>query len=321
MTDIEDLLIKYEKNVPLDWEEKNYLCAFLISLTPKDESFLKKYDSILKDYIFEMTYFNYHQFASIEIITDLELTNEIIESGFDVKNSMEKVCDVSILEEYLSKFDKLLSKNHANTYNKEIYQQYKIEREILNKKVHENLFEQKVKSLKLKFLYLYISAIDLYNHYKIKNNLDNILVELNGISIEFEESTFAHIINGHVFNNHTANTEYQPNKSLFEIQGNVLAVIDSLIEIFNSINKLNILPDFSSTTKMLNIYVRKKNNQIFAIHINQAKRTIKGTRLSETYQRVASYYPVELESKLNDLELNFEITRIDEETEIFLKKK
>lgn len=318
---LQALLNKFEKGIPLNWDEKNVLCAFLVNMTPKNDELLQQYDSILKDYIFEMTYFNFHKPASIEDISDSESRKKLLECNFDVAQYMEKVCDNSILDEYVNMFDQFICPNHANKCNREAFKQFKIEYNLLNSRYEDEVLETKLFSLKLKFIYLLISTIEFYNHYKLINNLNEITVDLNSISVEFDESSFLHIINGHVFNNHRVDTDYQPNKSLFKIGGNLSIMIDSLIKIVNKLNEQNLFYDFTIQTKKLNIYLKFTNNQVFALHINSAKRPIIGTGQSELYQKIGSYYPVENHDKLMDLNANFELIKIDNDIEMYRKKE
>ena len=216
----------------------------------------------------------------------------------------------------ITNFETEFKENHSKEYNREIRKQFLIEKRLIEQDQTDNkILNEKIEQLKFKFIYLGIGAKEYFKSYQIINGLEKIIFKLNDVEIEFDETSFVHIINGHIFNNEYIKLEYQPDKSLFDIKGNVYQVIDWLRDTLENINVSNKYNSFDINAKQLNIFLLYKGTN-YAIHINQAKRPIKGTGNSEIYQRLGSSYPVELVEKLNELKLKTKL-KINEDIELY----
>jgi hypothetical protein len=257
-----------------------------------------------QDFIFRNLYISYFQ--------DLE-GKYGIEKFTGLVSMEEKREDVIRLNEYYKDWEKVVSSNRhsenlLNLVINEISKDLKYIRKLHEKgQINDDDYEYKRKSIVLHSKYLYLTAKAFFDEYQS----DSVVCLLHGKKIEINEHSLVHILNRHMAG---AAKQFDTGKSFhldrrikwFELPTEVKEIIERL--------------GTNDETKEFKLeYIPfKLNGVIYGIWTKPHVKHVQGKRIS--YQRLETFYPIESEKDLTDIQNNYNEVIIDDTLIAYMKK-
>lgn len=257
-----------------------------------------------RDFIFRNLYITYFQ--------DLE-GQYGIEKFTGLVSMEEKREDVIRLNEYYKEWDKIVSSNRhsenlLNLVINEISKDLKYIRRLHEKgEVNDDDYEYKRKSIVLHSKYLYLTARAFFDEYQS----NSVVCPLHGKEIEINEHSLVHILNRHMAG---AAKQFDTGKSFhldrrikwFELPTEIKEIIERLGAIDETKElKLEYIPF-------------KLNGVIYGIWTKPHVKHVRGKTIR--YQRLETFYPIENEKDLTDIQNNYKEVVIDGTLIAYVKK-
>ncbi len=304
----EDLKTKAEKNEKLTEHEKDFFCSG-IRLSVLDDGSMNDYECC-DNFNFKNLYLIY--FKDLLGLSNYEKVKEL-----SVYNVGQKEIKKDI--NYLAKIEKewLIQINKTN-HSEELLQQISIESRNELKSARNNKgyllfnrqkinYKRQIRSLVLQSKYVYLTALQIYEVF----SPHDFILTLNGQSIEITEYSIVHILNRHF----AQVTKLDSTKSFHNSDFKPKYLNIQLKNIFDEIDKSGLTHGMS-----INKVAFKYKGISYQVWINERDKQIKG-KGNVKYNRLETFYPIEEPSELSKINTDFDLTKINEDLSIYIKKK
>lgn len=194
---------------------------------------------------------------------------------------------------------------------KQIAKETRAEINLLNTQLEPKItfeYNTALRSLLLSSKYLYLMALEIYEVY----DPNDMIFELNGVTIEFNEYSIIHILKRHFAE---VTKKYVSDKSYHSQMVDPRIMYIQLKDIFNQIDKSGVY-NSDSINKLTFVL----NGIIYQVWINERTKSIKG-KGNVIYNRLETFYPLIKTEDIDKLNEEYELQGINESLGVYIKKR
>lgn len=304
----EDLKEKSKRDDILTEHEKDFFCQG-VKLSKLEDGKIEDYQCC-SNYKFKITYLTYfHNLAGSGTYTKPKGTTLYQPTWNEINKDIEYLKSVSLSWQHQIEIS-----NHSNELMQQISAETREDMRSLDKNRGRLLFARDKEKyvldrrrIILQSKYTYCRILQIFEMYKA----EDFLLKINNKEIEINEASLVHI-----FNRHFSKITKPNSTKSFHIEDFDPKLLNKQLQsIFELIDKSGLFAG-----QPIDRIAFKYEGINYLVWINKRTKQIKG-RGNVEFNRLETFYPITDSNELQELKTNYDLGKVTEDLEVYVKKK